>query len=438
MEVQVNYLPPQYTEKYLPPIINENQKPNYSFDIQNSNSFNSPIIDPSTVIEYQTTSHPIENQETNLQFQTDLGINQPMFSEYESTTPQNTDQENNAQYQPALHSNINQPIISEYESTAQPNTEQDIYPQFQSPSDSKIIQSIVSEYESTHPPNFNFSTSQPYHNQEINPAIISENKSISQPISEQQIIQENQAIPQENTIQPIISEYQSTSQPNIKQTDVPEMQSPSQQNIIQPIISEYKSTTAPSLVKSNIPEEIITQPLDDPLQNQTNVNPSMVSKSNVSQNLGETVVENPLDAQKSVENTVLLQPKVNEPINDQQKIQLSIKQPNQQSINPVNNKSFMGKIPGVFPVYRLIRQGNGINPTEQQGIVFCAMKVFQEEILPLSNNTARFIQRKIGGDWLVIVYEEGKPIDFNMTCVEGNDYMYFVLDTTAYQVCRLR
>ena len=67
------------------------------------------------MIEYQTTSHPIENQETNLQFQTDLGINQPMFSEYESTTPQNTAQENNEQYQPVLHSNINQPIISENE-----------------------------------------------------------------------------------------------------------------------------------------------------------------------------------------------------------------------------------------------------------------------------------------------------------------------------------
>lgn len=104
----------------------------------------------------------------------------------------------------------------------------------------------------------------------------------------------------------------------------------------------------------------------------------------------------------------------------------------------VITKSFMGKTPGALPVYNLKRQGRGITPMEQQGIVFCAEKVYQEQILPLSNNTARFIRNKIGGDWLVIIYEEGKPEDFNLTCVAGNDYMYFTLDTLAYQVCRLR
>ena len=56
----------------------------------------------------------------------------------------------------------------------------------------------------------------------------------------------------------------------------------------------------------------------------------------------------------------------------------------------------------------------------------------------VSNNTAKAIKRSLGGDWLVIVYPEGKPIDFNMTCVQGNDYLYFIVDTWAFQVCRLR
>ena len=44
-----------------------------------------------------------------------------------------------------------------------------------------------------------------------------------------------------------------------------------------------------------------------------------------------------------------------------------------------------------MPVYKLIRQGEGINPTELQEIVLGAMKVYQEDILPLSNNTATLI-----------------------------------------------
>ena len=90
------------------------------------------------------------------------------------------------------------------------------------------------------------------------------------------------------------------------------------------------------------------------------------------------------------------------------------------------------------PVFKLLRQGAGISPTEQQGIVSTAMAVYQQGIVPISNNTASRIKKTIGGDWIVIVYPQGKPIDFNMTCVQGNDYMYFTLDNTAYQVCRLR
>ena len=93
---------------------------------------------------------------------------------------------------------------------------------------------------------------------------------------------------------------------------------------------------------------------------------------------------------------------------------------------------------GAQPVFKLLRQGAGISSTEQQGIVKTAMEVYQTQRTPLSNNTANLIKKRLGGDWIVIVYAHGKPIDFNMTCVQGNDYMYFTLDSTAYQVCRLR
>ena len=103
------------------------------------------------------------------------------------------------------------------------------------------------------------------------------------------------------------------------------------------------------------------------------------------------------------------------------------------------NSSLMGKtIPKALPVYNLIKQGNGISKTEEQGIIFCAMTIYQEEFKPLSNYTAKYIQTKLGGDWLVIVFPEGKPIDYNLTYISRNDYMYFTLDTTVFQVCRIR
>ena len=103
--------------------------------------------------------------------------------------------------------------------------------------------------------------------------------------------------------------------------------------------------------------------------------------------------------------------------------------------------SVPGFVPGLMkpqPAFKILKQGSGISPNEQQGIITTAMAVYQCGITPISNNTASRIKKTLGGDWIVIVYEQGKPIDFNMTCVQGNDYMYFTLDNTAYQVCRLR
>ena len=92
---------------------------------------------------------------------------------------------------------------------------------------------------------------------------------------------------------------------------------------------------------------------------------------------------------------------------------------------------------GATPKVQLFRRGSGISSNEQKGIISTAMAVFQNNIIPLSNNTASRIKKIVGGDWLVIVYPQNKPIDFNMTCVQGNDYLYFTLDNLAYQVCRL-
>ena len=93
---------------------------------------------------------------------------------------------------------------------------------------------------------------------------------------------------------------------------------------------------------------------------------------------------------------------------------------------------------GAAPAVKLLRRGSGISPNEQNGIISTSMAIFQNNIVPMSNNTASRIKKLLGGDWLVIVYPKDKPIDFNMTCVQGNDYLYFTLDNLAYQVCRLR
>ena len=90
------------------------------------------------------------------------------------------------------------------------------------------------------------------------------------------------------------------------------------------------------------------------------------------------------------------------------------------------------------PSVQILRRGSGITLNEQNNIISCASNIYQNKILPLSNKTAQAVKKALGGDWLVIVYEQGKPIDFNMTCVQGNDYLYFTLDNMAFQVCRLR
>ena len=97
-----------------------------------------------------------------------------------------------------------------------------------------------------------------------------------------------------------------------------------------------------------------------------------------------------------------------------------------------------GSVGADHPGFKLLRRGNGITQNELNKIVSTAISVLNQGLLPVSNNTASAVKRELGGDWLVIYYPKDKAIDFNMTCVQGNDYLYFTLDDNAYQVCRLR
>ena len=85
----------------------------------------------------------------------------------------------------------------------------------------------------------------------------------------------------------------------------------------------------------------------------------------------------------------------------------------------------------------LVKRGSGIYFEWTKLNSFAALQVVQGGLLPTSNNTARAVKKKLGGDWLVIVYPNGKPVDFNMTSVQGNDYLYFIVNENAFQGCRL-
>ena len=177
--------------------------------------------------------------------------------------------------------------------------------------------------------------------------------------------------------------------------------------------TEYISSPQPNLIQSNISVPSDSQPIINQSITYSNIQDPIMTQS-----IHQSNIQQPIMTQSITSPTSIIH----------QTFTSSIK----------SNKSIMGTIPKAQPVYKLLRKGAGINPTEQQGIVFCAMTIYQDEISPISNNTAKYIKQKLGGDWIVIVYPDSKPIDFNMTCVEGNDFMYFTLDKTAFQVCRLR
>ena len=247
----------------------------------------------------------------------------------------------------------------------------------------------------------------------------------SQPVQNVPItIVKHQTEPQQIQNPQLISvrEYSSTAQPNhTQQISIDNSKSISQPKQKQSVtIGPYDATPRPNTLISGINQSSFADPVNIKSNINGNANLSMISEK-----ADESIITHPIDTPQSFAQSIIHElNKVNMQQNN-----------NQQNII---KKSLMGRTPGPMPVYNLIRKGNGINPTEQQGIIFSAMKVLQEDMIPLSNNTAKLIKKKIGGDWLVIVYEEGKAIDFNLTYVEGSDFMYFNLDKIAYQVCRIR
>ena len=90
------------------------------------------------------------------------------------------------------------------------------------------------------------------------------------------------------------------------------------------------------------------------------------------------------------------------------------------------------------PVYKQISIGPGIDMNEYQKIVQSATQVYQMKQRPLSQFTANAIKMMLGGDWLVVCYPVGRTYDFSLTTVKGADIMVFSLDTTLYQVCRIK
>lgn len=232
--------------------------------------------------------------------------------------------------------------------------------------------------------------------------------------------------------QSIISEYPVSKVLKKSQIKSEIINIPNNDSINPPQINEKRSeqinnisTVSQNINNSNIPSQNLLQE-KSVINKSSNIN--NISQINQSQ---KSNAENKSNTQKSQQEQS--QNKVKQSIQNIQEKNLI----NQFIINP--NTTLMGKqIQKAMPVYNLIKEGKGISRLEEQGIVFCAMTIYQEEMQPLSNNTARYIKTKLGGDWLVIIYPEGKPIDFCLTSVSRNDFMYFTLDTTAYQICRLR
>ena len=232
--------------------------------------------------------------------------------------------------------------------------------------------------------------------------------------------------------QSIISEYPVSKVLKKSQIKSEIINIPNNDSINPPQINEKRSeqinnisTVSQNINNSNIPPQNLLQE-KSVINKSSNIN--NISQVNQSQ---KSNAENKNNTQKSQQKQP--QNQVKQSIQNIPEKNLI----NQFIINP--NTTLMGKqIQKAMPVYNLIKEGKGISRLEEQGIVFCAMTIYQEEMQPLSNNTARYIKTKLGGDWLAIIYPEGKPIDFCLTSVSRNDFMYFTLDTTAYQVCRLR
>ena len=101
----------------------------------------------------------------------------------------------------------------------------------------------------------------------------------------------------------------------------------------------------------------------------------------------------------------------------------------------MNAKTTNNKI--TSPVIDIIRKGSGITMDMQQKIINCAINSYQKKLKSMSYSLPDAIKQALGGDWIVLNYPKTKPLDFNITIVKGNCYLYFTVDSLAFQVMRI-
>ena len=88
------------------------------------------------------------------------------------------------------------------------------------------------------------------------------------------------------------------------------------------------------------------------------------------------------------------------------------------------------------PIFKLLKQSTGISQNEQKVIVSIAENIYQNKLTPINSKTAEEIKKILGGNWIVNIYNQDKPI--NMNNLQDNDYIYFKLDNLIYHICRIK
>lgn len=108
---------------------------------------------------------------------------------------------------------------------------------------------------------------------------------------------------------------------------------------------------------------------------------------------------------------------------------------------PMMGHPMMGGMgmPMYQPMFKQIAVGSGIDMNEFNKIVQGATSAYMQKILPLSISTANMIKQMLKGEWFVFVSQvTDNDFNFALTSVAGGDFMSFSLDTTLFQVCRLK
>lgn len=91
------------------------------------------------------------------------------------------------------------------------------------------------------------------------------------------------------------------------------------------------------------------------------------------------------------------------------------------------------------PVFKQINIGSGIDTNEYSTIVQSATTAYSQKMMPLSTSTANMIKQRLFGEWFVFISQvTDRDFNFSLTCVAGGDFLSFSLDSTLFQVCRLK